>query len=46
MNKDSIHNVRIVDEKVLITPAELTHKLPLPHVLRGPIETHRSDGKG
>lgn len=41
MNKDSIHNVRIVDEKVLITPSELKQKLPLPQVLRGQIETHR-----
>ena len=43
MNKDSIHNVRIVDEKVLITPAELKQKLPLPQVLRGQIETHRRE---
>ena len=42
MNKDSIHNVRIVDE-VLITPAELKQKLPLPQVLRGQIETHRRE---
>ena len=43
MNKDSIHNVRIVDEKVLIIPAELKQKLPLPQVLRGQIETHRRE---
>ena len=43
MNKDSIHNVRIVDEKVLITPAELKQKLLLPQVLRGQIETHRRE---
>ena len=43
MNKDSIHNVRIVDEKVLITPAELKQKLPLPQVLRRQIETHRRE---
>ena len=43
MNKDSIHNVRIVDEKVLSTPAELKQKLPLPQVLRGQIETHRRE---
>ena len=43
MNKDSIHNVRIVDEKVLITPAELKQKLPLPQGLRGQIETHRRE---
>lgn len=43
MNKDSIHNVRIVDEKVLITSAELKQKLPLPQVLRGQIETHRRE---
>lgn len=43
MNKDSIHNVRIVDEKVLVTPSELKQKLPLPQVLRGQIETHRRE---
>lgn len=43
MNKDSIHNVHIVDEKVLITPAELKQKLPLPTVLRTQIETHRRE---
>ncbi len=41
MNKDSIHNVHIVAEKVLLTPAELKQKLPLPAHLRGQIETHR-----
>ncbi len=43
MNKDSIHNVHIIDEKVLITPAELKQKLPLPTALRTQIETHRND---
>ncbi|MDH2927146.1 3-deoxy-7-phosphoheptulonate synthase [Lonepinella koalarum] len=43
MNKDSIHNVHIVDEKVLITPAELKQKLPLPQHLRQRIEQHRQD---
>ncbi|HBO38062.1 MAG TPA: 3-deoxy-7-phosphoheptulonate synthase [Pasteurellaceae bacterium] len=41
--KDSIHNVHIVDEKVLITPAELKQKLPLPTALRGQIKTHRRE---
>ncbi|TDQ59002.1 3-deoxy-D-arabinoheptulosonate-7-phosphate synthase [Mesocricetibacter intestinalis] len=41
--KDSIHNVHIVDEKVLITPAQLKHKLPLPASLRSQIETHRRE---
>lgn len=43
MHKDSIHNVRIIGEKVLITPAELKRKLPLPVNLRRQIETHRRD---
>lgn len=43
MNKDSIHNVHIIDEKVLITPAELKRKLPLPQTLRGQIENHRRE---
>lgn len=43
MNKDSIHNVHIIDEKVLITPAELKQKLPLLTALRTQIETHRND---
>ncbi|MCK3659001.1 phospho-2-dehydro-3-deoxyheptonate aldolase [Pasteurellaceae bacterium Pebbles2] len=43
MNKDSIHNVHIVDEKVLITPAELKQKLPLPQNLRSQIEQHRAE---
>ncbi|AAU37711.1 3-deoxy-7-phosphoheptulonate synthase [Basfia succiniciproducens] len=41
--KDSIHNVHIIDEKVLITPAELKQKLPLPIALRTQIETHRRE---
>ncbi|MGC7559551.1 3-deoxy-7-phosphoheptulonate synthase [Pasteurella sp. PK-2025] len=43
MNKDSIHNVNIVGEKVLITPKELKEKLPLPHTLRQQIEQSRRD---
>ncbi|WP_439327688.1 3-deoxy-7-phosphoheptulonate synthase [Lonepinella sp. BR2357] len=43
MNKDSIHNVHIVDEKVLITPRELKQKLPLSPHLRHQIEQHRQD---
>lgn len=43
MNKDSIHNVNIVGEKVLITPSELKEKLPLTAVLRHQIEQSRRD---
>lgn len=42
-HKDSIHNVNIVDEKVLVTPKELKEKLPLPTALRGQIEQSRQD---
>ncbi|MGF7452319.1 3-deoxy-7-phosphoheptulonate synthase [Pasteurella bettyae] len=41
--KDSIHNIHIVDEKILITPAELKQKLPLTNRLRTQIETHRRE---
>ncbi|MDU8923944.1 3-deoxy-7-phosphoheptulonate synthase [Pasteurellaceae bacterium LIM206] len=41
--KDSIHNVHIIDEKVLITPAQLKEKLPLPQQFRTQIETHRRE---
>lgn len=41
--KDSIHNIHIVDEKVLIPPVELKKKLPLPAHLRTQIETHRRE---
>lgn len=41
--KDSIHNIHIIDEKVLITPAELKKKLPLPGHLRTQVETHRRE---
>ncbi|WP_301099004.1 3-deoxy-7-phosphoheptulonate synthase [Otariodibacter sp.] len=40
-NKDSIHNVNIADEKVLITPAELKTKLPLSCNLAQQIEQSR-----
>lgn len=43
MNKDSIHNVNIVGEKVLITPRELKEKLPLTTALRHQIEQSRRD---
>ncbi|OOF68228.1 3-deoxy-7-phosphoheptulonate synthase [Rodentibacter caecimuris] len=43
MNKDSIHNVNIRDEKILITPSELKAKLPLPSVLRTQIENSRRE---
>lgn len=42
-HKDSIHNVNIVNEKVLITPSELKAKLPLPAHLRQQIEQSRQD---
>lgn len=42
-HKDSIHNVNIVNEKVLITPSELKAKLPLPAHLRQQIEQSRRD---
>ncbi|WP_373100140.1 MULTISPECIES: 3-deoxy-7-phosphoheptulonate synthase [Pasteurellaceae] len=42
-HKDSIHNVNIVHEKVLITPHELKAKLPLPAELRRQIEQSRRD---
>ncbi|KAA6208674.1 3-deoxy-7-phosphoheptulonate synthase [Avibacterium paragallinarum] len=42
-HKDSIHNVNIVNVKVLITPSELKAKLPLPTHLRQQIEQSRRD---
>ncbi len=41
--KDSIHNVHIVTEKVLITPAQLKAVLPLKTEFRHQIETHRQE---
>lgn len=43
MRKDSIHNVNIVDEKVLITPDELKAKLPLENPLRANIKRYRKE---
>lgn len=43
VNQDSIHNVNITDEKVLLTPAELKAELPLPSHLRKQIETSRQE---
>ncbi|TCK01752.1 3-deoxy-D-arabinoheptulosonate-7-phosphate synthase [Volucribacter psittacicida] len=43
MNKDSLHNVHIVDEKVLVTPYELKQKLPLSSQLRHQIEQSRQE---
>ncbi len=40
-NKDRIHNVNILDEKVLVTPAELKAKLPLSAQLQVQIEQSR-----
>lgn len=42
-NKDSIHNVNIQDEKILITPQELKEKLPLSLALKHQIEQSRYD---
>ncbi len=41
--KDSIHNVHIAHEKVLITPAELKNVLPLKSEYRTQIEQHRRE---
>lgn len=43
VNQDSIHNVNIIDEKVLLTPAELKVEFPLPEHLRKQIETSRRE---
>lgn len=43
INQDSIHNVNIKDEKVLLTPAELKAEFPLPAHLRAQIETSRKE---
>lgn len=43
VNQDSIHNVNIIDEKVLLTPAELKAEFPLPEHLRKQIETSRRE---
>lgn len=41
--KDSIHNVNIINEKVLVTPQELKEKLPLPAELHRQIEQSRKE---
>ncbi|WP_373819983.1 3-deoxy-7-phosphoheptulonate synthase [Glaesserella sp.] len=41
VNQDSLHNVNIVDEYVLITPKELKTEFPLPENLRKQIEKSR-----
>lgn len=41
--KDSIHNVNIINEKVLVTPQELKEKLPLPAELHRQIERSRKE---
>lgn len=43
VNQDSLHNVNIADEKVLLTPAELKAEFPLPEYLRKQIETSRRE---
>lgn len=43
VNQDSIHNVNIIDEKVLLTPAELKAEFPLSEHLRKQIETSRRE---
>ncbi|KGQ70994.1 phospho-2-dehydro-3-deoxyheptonate aldolase [Chelonobacter oris] len=42
-HKDTIHNVNIQDEKVLLTPQELKQKLPLSLALKKQIEQSRYD---
>lgn len=42
-NQDSVHNVNIQDEKVLLTPKELKKEFPLPEHLRKQIETSRKE---
>lgn len=41
VNQDSLHNVNISDEKVLLTPHELKAEFPLPEHLRHQIEQSR-----
>lgn len=43
VNQDSLHNVNIANEKVLLTPAELKAEFPLPEHLRKQIEQSRRD---
>lgn len=43
MQKDNLHNIHIVDEKVLITPQELKQKLPLSPQLAAQIEQSRKE---
>lgn len=43
VNQDSLHNVNIANEKVLLTPAELKAEFPLPEHLRKQIETSRRE---
>lgn len=43
VNKDTIHNVNIQDEKVLLTPQELKERLPLDMGLKRQIEQSRRD---
>lgn len=42
-NKDSLHNVNISDEKILLTPKALKEKLPLNDTLRQQIARSRSE---
>lgn len=42
-NQDSVHNVNIKDEKVLLTPQELKQEFPLPEHLRTQIERSRKE---
>ncbi|MCK3655905.1 phospho-2-dehydro-3-deoxyheptonate aldolase [Pasteurellaceae bacterium Macca] len=41
VNQDSLHNVNITDEYVLLTPQALKNEFPLPENLRKQIETSR-----
>ncbi|STY63515.1 3-deoxy-7-phosphoheptulonate synthase [Mannheimia haemolytica] len=42
-NQDSVHNVNIKDEKILLTPKELKQEFPLPEHLREQIERSRKE---
>lgn len=42
VNQDSLHNVNITDEYVLLTPKQLKNEFPLPENLRKQIEQSRS----
>lgn len=39
-NQDSVHNVNIQDEKVLLTPQELKQEFPLPDIYAIKLNVH------